>query len=438
MLLLLLPFTLLFAYSSAAKTLVLYDNSDVRYTHAQFFESLSNRGHELTFKSADDASLALFKYGEATYDNLVLMCPSVEEFGGSLNVQEIVKFIDEGGNVLIMADSTVGEAIRELANEVNFEFDESRRFVIDHVHYDQQLDDGRHTTVVAEPSQLIRASYVVGKPDAKEPILFKGVSLVLDKASKLTMEVLVGASTCYSYDPDKHIAEYPHAVGRSTVLIGAMQARNNARVLLSGSLDMFSDEFFDAQVHRAVGDSTAAKSGNKKLSESLTQWVFKESGVIRVKSVSHNVVGEKHTPASYTIKDMADFSIDIEEFKNGQWVPYEAAASYDDIQMEFVRIDPFVRATLKHDAKVKGRYGVRFQVPDVYGVYKFVVDYNRLGLSYLLSVTQISVRPFEHTQFERFIRSAFPYYASAFSMMVGLTLFSCVFLHMRDAPGKKE
>ena len=44
----------------------------------------------------------------------------------------------------------------------------------------------------------------------------------------------------------------------------------------------------------------------------------------------------------------------------------------------------------------------------------------------------MSVRPLQHTQYERFIPSAYPYYASAFSMMVGLFLFSIVFLHMKE------
>ena len=36
------------------------------------------KGFELTFKAADDASLALVKYGEFLYDSLILFSPSVE------------------------------------------------------------------------------------------------------------------------------------------------------------------------------------------------------------------------------------------------------------------------------------------------------------------------------------------------------------------------
>ena len=35
------------------------------------------------------------------------------------------------------------------------------------------------------------------------------------------------------------IEDYPAAVGRSTVLMGVLQTRNNARVLLSGSIDVW-------------------------------------------------------------------------------------------------------------------------------------------------------------------------------------------------------
>lgn len=49
-----------------------------------------------------------------------------------------------------------------------------------------------------------------------------------------------------------------------------------------------------------------------------------------------------------------------------------------------------------------------------------------------VSLSQVSVRPLQHTQYERFIPSAFPYYASVFSMMGGLFVFSIVFLHMKE------
>ena len=78
-----------------------------------------------------------------------------------------------------------------------------------------------------------------------------------------------------------------------------------------------------------------------------------------------------------------------------------------------------------------GRFEGKFKIPDVYGVFQFKVDYVRPGLTRLYSTTQFSVRPLRHNQYERFIVSAYPYYASSFSMMIGVFIFSLVFLHFK-------
>lgn len=46
------------------------------------------------------------------------------EFGGDIKVSTITEFIDKGGNVLVAANTNIGEPIRELASECGVEFDE--------------------------------------------------------------------------------------------------------------------------------------------------------------------------------------------------------------------------------------------------------------------------------------------------------------------------
>lgn len=124
-------------------TLVLLDNQVIKETHSIFFKylqglylkinlrlyiirvtslfSLLDKGYTLTYKIADDSSLILSKYGEYLYDTLIIFAPSVEEFGGSLNVDILTQFIDEGGNILMAGSSTTGDVLRELASECGFE-----------------------------------------------------------------------------------------------------------------------------------------------------------------------------------------------------------------------------------------------------------------------------------------------------------------------------
>ncbi|XP_067006615.1 dolichyl-diphosphooligosaccharide--protein glycosyltransferase 48 kDa subunit [Anabrus simplex] len=406
------------------ETLVLLDNLAIKETHSMFFKSLQERGYSLTYKSADDANLLLSKYGEFLYQHLIIFAPSVEEFGGTLSVETITEFIDGGGNVLVAGSSSSGDVLRELASEVGFEIDEEGASVIDHLNYDVN-DLGKHTLIVADPSNLIDAPVITGQRNIP-PLLYQGTGLVADRENPLVLQILTSESSAYSYIPDEPIKEYPHAVGKNTLLIAALQARNNARVIFSGSLYFFSDEAFTSPVQKALGGKKYDVSGNQQVATALSQWVFKEHGVLRVKSVSHHREGERSPPAAYTIMDPVIYTIEIEKLQKGAWVPYDA----DDVQLEFVRIDPFVRTTLKR--KPGGKYEARFKIPDVYGVYQFKVDYNRVGYTHLYSTTQVSVRPLQHTQYERFIPSAYPYYTSAFSMMAGVFLFSIVFLHYKE------
>lgn len=401
--------------NAGGPTLVLLDNLAIRETHSIFFKTLQDNGYILTFKLADDANLQLSKYGEYLYQHLIIFAPSVEEFGGALSVETITDFIDGGGNVLVAGSSQSGDALHELASECGFEIDEEGSAVIDHLNYDVS-DNGYHTKIVADPANLIDAPAIVGNKNINS-LLYQGTGLIADTENPLILRLLTASSSAYSYNPQNSIKEYPHAVGKNTLLITALQARNNARVVFSGSLYFFSDEAFTSPIQKAQGGQKYLKSGNEAVATMIARWVFKENGVIRVSSAHHHRVGESEPPAAYTIMDDVVYSIDVQKLAGDKWIPYET----NDLQLEFVRIDPFVRMTMKPVGN--GRYEARFKIPDVYGVYQFKVDYTRIGLTHLYSTTQVSVRPLQHTQYERFIPSAFPYYISAFSMMGGVFLF---------------
>ena len=81
---------------------------------------------------------SLFAVLIASFSNL--------EFGGSLDTAAITNFIDGGGNVLVAANSNIGEPIRELASECGIEFDEEKTTVIDHLNYDI-ADEGKVRTL---------------------------------------------------------------------------------------------------------------------------------------------------------------------------------------------------------------------------------------------------------------------------------------------------
>ncbi len=178
----------------------------------------------------------------------------------------------------------------------------------------------------------------------------------------------------------------------------------------------------------------------------------------------------------------------------------------EDVQVEFVMLDPYVRLPLTPDGSGTfrcvcpgmdgirlratgrppggqpgrvGRPGARiimwrrlaFKVPDVYGVFKYVIDYKHLGYSYVqltqqvcarraltpavkvlplasptlvsplvshaaswrsaLRACQVPVRPFKHNEYERFLVCAYPYYASAISGMAAFFVLGFFYLYTK-------
>ena len=123
----------------------------------------------------------------------------------------------------------------------------------------------------------------------------------------------------------------------------------------------------------------------------LVNWVFQESGVLRATNLRHNKQGEScreksiedcPNPENYKIEDHVEFYIDLEQKTEGQWHPYEA----NDIQLEFIMLEPYYSVKLEREPNSdsnKATYSYKFRVPQRLGIFRFVVDYWRYGLTFL-------------------------------------------------------
>ncbi|CAI5521437.1 unnamed protein product, partial [Closterium sp. Naga37s-1] len=383
----------------------------------------ADRGYELDFRAARDSSLVLQKYGEYLYDAAIILAPEVSSFGGVVDVAAILDFVDSGHDLILAADSGASDTIRDIALECGVDLDENPKgVVIDHQQYARvsgRRDD--HTLVLG--SNLINSSVILGAAPIKGPVLFQGIAMTVSPTSELVVPVLSGSPTAYAADPAAALKEPPALQGKAVSLVAAMQARNNARVLISGSLALFTDSFFRAVVDVSATSADPASqnaktsqwlspAGNEQFVTELSKWTFHERGHLKAVNLRHNKAGESTEPAVYRVSDHLEFEVDIYEWAGSEWVPFKG----DDVQVQFYMMSPYVLKTLSHDDK--GRFFTSFQVPDVYGVFQFKVEHKRLGYSTISLAKQIPVRPFRHDEFERFIPAAFPYYASTFSMLV--------------------
>ncbi|OAY29485.1 dolichyl-diphosphooligosaccharide--protein glycosyltransferase 48 kDa subunit [Manihot esculenta] len=406
------------------RVLVLLDDSAIKSSHSLFFKSLQSRGFELEFKLADDPKVALQRYGKYLYNALILFCPTAELVGAPINVDAILDFVDSGHDLIMAADIDVSDSIREIAIECGVDFDEDpAAMVIDHTSYAVSETDGDHTLIASD--DFMKSDVMLGSNKIDAPVLFQGIGHTLNPASTLVLKVLSASPSSYSANPKSKLSNPPSLTGSAISLVSAVQARNNARILIAGSLSMFSNRFFRSGVQKAGSSTKHEKSGNEQFLVELTQWLFHERGHLKAVNVRHHKVGEADEPSLYRINDDLEYSVEIYEWSGTSWEPYVA----DDVQLQFYMMSPYVLKTLSSDKK--GLFYTAFKVPDVYGVFQFKIEYQRLGYTTLSLAKQIPVRPFRHNEYERFILAAYPYYGAAFSMMAGFFIFSLVHLYSK-------
>uniref|UniRef100_A0A5B7BEA9 Dolichyl-diphosphooligosaccharide--protein glycosyltransferase 48 kDa subunit n=1 Tax=Davidia involucrata TaxID=16924 RepID=A0A5B7BEA9_DAVIN len=404
------------------RILVLLDDLAIKSSHSLFFKSLQTRGFELDFKLGDDPKIALRRYGQYLYDSLILFSPTIERFGGSIDVSTVLDFVDSGHDLIIAADTSASDLIRAISTECGVDFDEDpAAMVIDHTSYAVSDTEGDRTLIASD--DFIQSDVILGNRKIEAPVLFRGIGHSINPANSLVLKILSASPSAYSANPKSKLSNPPSLTGSAISLVSIVQARNNARILISGSLSMFSNRFSRSGVQKAGSSTKHAKSGNEQFLTELSKWVFHERGHLKAANVRHHKVGEADEPAMYRINDDLEYFVEIHEWSGTSWEPYVA----NDVQVQFYMMSPYVLKTLSTDQK--GLYFTAFKVPDVYGVFQFKVEYQRLGYTSLSLSKQIPVRPFRHNEYERFITEAFPYYGASFSMMAGFFIFTVVYLY---------
>ncbi|XWS39833.1 hypothetical protein CRYUN_Cryun18bG0088400 [Craigia yunnanensis] len=406
------------------RVLVLLDDFAIKSSHSLYFNSLKSRGFDLDFKLADDPKIALQRYGQYLYDALILFCPSIDRFGGSIDLPAITNFVDSGHDLIIAADANASDLIRDVATESGVDFDEDPlAMVIDHTSYAVSETEGDHTLIASD--DFIKSDVILGSKKIDAPVLFQGIGHSLNPANSMVLKVLSASSSAYSANPKSKLSTPPSLTGSAISLISIVQARNNARILITGSLSMFSNRFFRSGVQKAGSPTKHEKSGNEQFLTELSKWVFHERGHLKAVNVKHHKIGETDEPALYRINDELEYLVEIYEWSGTSWEPYIS----DDVQVQFYMMSPYVLKTLSNEKN--GLYSTSFKVPDVYGVFQFKVEYQKLGYTSLSLSKQIPVRPYRHNEYERFIPAAYPYYGAAFSMMAGFFIFSFVHLYSK-------
>jgi len=407
-----------------SKTLVVSDaNQDVRATARGFLEALERRGHVLTLKSPSD--FVLTQYGENLYDNVVLFAPQLHQRRWSVSVKDLGSFVDSGKNLMIIANSLSSDYLRDAVEEFGISLDSEDSSVVDYFSHKKEASPRDILTTNWIENPLVVGSLAEHKQAA--PVLYSGLGLAYREDSRFNFPILSAESTGFSVEECRFATDCLQSAGKDTVLVAGMQGRNNARVTVFGSSEMFSDSL-NGVLESSSGKSWSASS-NAAFIGAVSAWNFHEIGSLRAKNIRYFLQNGNKTENSkyFSVGDSIEYHVDIDMYNaaTGGWKPYTAK----DLQLEVVMLDPHIRTVLQ--TKGDGHYWAQLTLPNNFGVYKFMIKHYRVGTSNLDVSTQVSVRPYRHNQYERFIPAAYPYYISAFSMMIGFFIFGNMFLHAK-------
>lgn len=303
-----------------------------------FFDYIRNMGgknHTLEFKLISGNSgeqVNIQKFNKYFYDNIILMAPTVKDYGMDLKIKEILEFVDFHHNLMIFLNSESRQISRDLANEFGVNFDE----------FGYTLNGGKQaekTAQVAFRTQNVAWSQSMFEPLTRvftkptKPILVEdGIGAVLDTNlnNQHVFPILKGDVGIHSRNPSQEgNKEFGLVSGSQLTIVAGYQTQYNQRIVISGSLKMCSNAAFMATRNAISGDIKS--SSNYVLCTEMVEWNLQEKGVLKVDNIKHNKLGDKWNganPENYKREVDIEYFIDINEKKNGEWIPYVA----DDVQ----------------------------------------------------------------------------------------------------------
>ncbi|KAK9477217.1 Dolichyl-diphosphooligosaccharide--protein glycosyltransferase subunit WBP1 [Lipomyces japonicus] len=426
--------------TSGTRTLVVVDKEFDRSQYSKFFNDLESRGYDLDIRQANDPELSLFVYDERLYDHLILTLPPVQRsLGPNFLAKPLLNFVSAGGNVLVVLNPTAAapSSVRSFAAELDISLPFRDAKLVDHFSYDNVLAPRTHDVVVLDPASAVLNSNVVANITTGKKILYRGSAFALGN-SQLVVPILGAQETAYTFDPVEESlqSDQPFVTGTQSFLVAGFQARNNARVVIAASSDLFANRFFDSKIHTNDRESD---SGNRELARSVSAWAFQEKSVLRLNYVSHKLVeSEEINSAIYRVKQQVEYTVSVSEYLDDKWVPYVT----DDLQLEFTMLDPYYRLSIPvlsqtSDAAI---YSVKFVTPDQHGMFTFHTNYKRTGLSYIEDKKTITLRHFGHNEFLRSyeIPNAWPYITSIVTVVVGWVLFVTLWVFSKGSEVEKK
>ena len=419
-------FHIILTNNNKNKTLVLIEDWHVVDTHSRFWNQIREMNNDIYFKMVDDPDIKLTNFGEYIYNNIIYFAPSYNDISrkNEISITNLLQFIDDGHDLMIFGNEESGAFIRKLVNEFGIDFDDYDSKVKDSIYIHKNKNDLNSEFADLKNDEIIITNNITDiqhlKKNIKNYILYEGIGMDIDPQNNFVFPILKAGENAYSINLKN---DNIYSNGNHIKLVSAYQARNNRRIVISGSTNLCSNKFY----YLSNKDYNSNKSPNEEFCQNLLEWNFQITGVLKFENIRHRRINDNITLPTYRIRDELIYEIDIYEYNpnNKNWEPYNT----NDIQVEYVMMNPYYIGNLKKYDSSKPTYYTKFTSPDKFGVFKFIIDYERKGYSNIFSSTKVPLRPYYHNEYNRFLPCAYPYYTAVFIILGAFVLFSILFLY---------
>ncbi|EJS44024.1 wbp1p [Saccharomyces arboricola H-6] len=371
----------LFAVSTqTSKTLVLYDQSaEILEDYSFFLKDLEERDYKLEYLDVNSTSTAVDLYDkeERLYDNIIILpTKGGKNLARQAPVKQLIKFFEGEGNILcVTSPGSVPNTIRLFLNELGIYPSPKGHVVRDY--FSSSPDE-----IIVSSDHLLNKHVYDSKK--REQFVFGDSSAALLENREQIVPILNAPRTSFTESKGKGNS---WTSGSQGFLVTGFQNLNNARLAWIGSSDFLKNKNQDA---------------NKDFAKELLKWTFNEKSVVKSVQATHSHAdGTSYDEVPYKIKDKVVYSIGFSEWNGEKWVPHIA----DDIQFELRQVDPYYRLTLvpgESDSETQYYTTGEFILPDRHGVFTFLTDYRKGGLSF---TNDKDVRAIRHLANDEYPRS---------------------------------
>jgi oligosaccharyltransferase complex subunit beta len=356
------------------------------------------------------------------------MTPSVSTFkSSSISKDQLLQFFDSGRNIYISADENNKMFSREFFKEFGAQlYPEKSAVTGPNI---KNIKGANNSKVVWTDNINENVKSTIVNVDSD--IAYIGVGMKLDDSNDYVFPILQGSIDWNGDIPDRKTKtkEIKRSIaGLDVVTVAGYQSRYSQRVVMSASVTMCSDIF----IAGTGGGKDHTQSSNFQFCSQVLKWNFQQKSVLKMENFAHSLVDTSlverglQDAQEYKLKDEIQVSIDIYEKVDNKWVPYKT----NDVELQFIMLHPYTITTL--DNTEGAHYRTQFHAPDWNGVYKFLIDYNKLGYSRLYLDKITPVRVFNHDEFPTYDPSAYPFFGAVYLITAAFVLFCLIFAFADD------